>query len=152
MSRFSQFDNLISGIYRSISKIKSMEMESLGLRGSQVRFLYQLYIANEGKSATEMRVLCDEDKAAISRIIKELEAGEYIFIDEQEGQRYKNPIKLSEKGKKIGKVVADKIDRYYALGNVGIKENERERFYEQLILISQNLQKIIDKNGGKYGN
>lgn len=152
MSRFSQFDNLISGIYRSIVKLKGMEMEMLGLKGSQVRFLYQLYIASEGKTATQMCELCEEDKAAISRTIKELEAGGYIYINQNEGKCYRKPIKLTEKGDKIGKVISDKIDEYYSIANLGIKEQEREQFYQQLTTISDNLQQLINKGDKKYGN
>lgn len=151
-SRFSQFDNLISSIYRSIQKIKSTEMETLGLKGSQVKFLYYLYLGDKGLNATQMSQVCDEDKAAISRTIKELENGGYIFIEEQEGKRYKNLIKLTNKGNEVGKFISDKIDNYYLIGNSGIKDNERDRFYVQLNLIAENLQNIIKNLGGKNGN
>ncbi|MDE6583477.1 MAG: MarR family transcriptional regulator [Clostridia bacterium] len=145
--RFDKFTFLIWEIYRSIQKIKKQEMENMGLKGNQVSCLYQLYNNKDGKTSTELCALCGDDKATISRTLSELEKEGYVFVEESDSQKYKNPYKLTDLGRKVGKTVSDKIDQMLNAGSEGIKENEREKFYEQLSLVLSNLQKIQEKYG-----
>ncbi len=145
--RFDKFTFLIMEINRSIQRIKKQEMENWGLKANHVSCLYQLYNHKEGKTSTELCALCGEDKATISRTLGELEKDGYVFVDENNMQKYRNPYKLTAVGKKVGKKVSDKIDQMIKAGSAGIKESEREKFYEQLSLVLSNLQKIEEKYG-----
>ena len=70
--RFETFATTIATINRYVQKIKSMEMKTLGLKGTHVMCLYSLGKHPEGLTATQLCRLCGEDKAAISRTITEL--------------------------------------------------------------------------------
>ena len=147
-NRYDAFTSLILSISRNIQKIKNLEMSDLGLKGNHVQCIFHLNSSEEGKTATELATLCDEDKAAISRTLKDLEANGYVFV-EKSNKKYKNPIKLTEKGKKTGEIVNQKIDNILKLAGKGIKKEERPKFYEQLQLVCDNLQNIIKSYGLK---
>lgn len=144
--RYNKFTSLILGISRSIQKIKNIEMFEYGLKGSHVQSIFHLYI-DGGLSAKELCVVCEEDKAAISRTLKELEQKGFVYVDEKEEKRYKNIIRLTERGMLLGKDIVKKINNILNIASKGIKENEREKFYESLILVNENLQKICNSYG-----
>ena len=148
-NRFEKFTALITSISRSIQKIKSLEMKELGLKGNQVLCLYHLWNSESGLTSTQLCSLCAEDKAAISRTIKELENLGLVFVDENGDKKYRNPIKLTEKGVKVGKEVSKRIEENFAQGSFGIDDEERESFYATLTLICENLQKICENKGEK---
>lgn len=148
-NRYDKFTTLILNISRYIQKIKNFEMENFGLKGNYVQCIYHLYKEKEGVSAKVLSLMCGEDKSAISRTIKELENAGYVFIEEKESQKYRNPIKLTKKGEILGEQVALKIENILNIASDGILEDEREKFYSQLTLISGNLQKICNEIGEK---
>lgn len=146
MNRYDQFTNLILNISRNIQKIKNYEMASFGLKGNQVQCLFHLYNQANGVSVSELAILCNEDKAASSRTIKTLEEKGYVFIDKLERKKYKNPVKLTEKGKKTAELVCKKIDSLFLEGGQGLYENNRKIFYEALDLVNNNLNDICQKH------
>ena len=145
--RYKIFTGLILNISRCIQKIKNMEMANLGLKGKQVQCLFSLYNLDDGASLKELCEICDEDKGAMSRTIKELLEKELVFLDEINAQKYRNPIKLTKQGKKYAKLVTDKISNMLETGSYGIKETERNNLYKTLALISNNLNKICENYG-----
>lgn len=149
MNRYDQFTNLILNISRNIQKIKNYEMASFGLKGNQVQCLFHLYNQIEGVSVSELAVLCNEDKAASSRTIKTLEEKGYVFVDKSENKKYKNPVKLTEKGKKTAELVCQKIDSLCLEGGQGLYEKNRMVFYEALDLVNKNLNEICQKHNYK---
>lgn len=60
--RFETFATTIATINRYVQKIKSMEMKTLGLKGTHVMCLYSLGKHPEGLTATQLCRLCGEDK------------------------------------------------------------------------------------------
>lgn len=149
MNRFDKFTHLIANISKCILKIKSVEMMDYGLKASHVKCIYYLYNnEGEGLKLKDLSELCDEDKAATSRNVKELEKTGYILAKQGGEQKYKKPLKLTELGKKIGKAIMDKINKFLELASSGIKANERNKFYEQLTSISTNLTKICKEYKG----
>lgn len=142
--RFKTFTVLIAGINRCIRKIKTEEMAELGLKSPHVSCLYYLYKA-DSLTATELCEICEEDKANISRSIKHLEENGYIICNSKTAKRYQSPLGLTEKGREVGAVVADKIDRILDLAGEGLNENDRVRLYRSLSLINDNLQQICSK-------
>ncbi len=139
--RFETFTTLIAKISRNIRKIKNQEMALYGLRSTQVSCLYYLHL-EQGLTASDLCLRCEEDKATISRALDTLEEGGYILRDSASAKRYKSPIALTEKGLAVGKEIAEKID--FVLEEVGecLSEEERLAFYRGLTLISDRLESV----------
>lgn len=146
--RFETFTTAIAKISRNVRRIKSEEVSSinLGLKGPHVSCLYYLYQYDE-LTAKELCLVCDEDKAAVSRSIDYLENNGYIECDSKLEKRYKSPLKLTPKGKMIAEQVNNKVNEIVNLASAGLSEEKRKIFYESLILISDNLQKYTENYG-----
>ena len=94
--RFETFTVLIARINRGIKRIKTEEMAEFGLKGPHVSCLYYLSCCGE-MTAAELCERCDEDKAAISRSLDDLEKNGYITCASGAGKRYKSPLYLTVK-------------------------------------------------------
>ena len=149
VERYNKFYSLISSISKSIQKIKSEEMATLGLKGKQVQCLYHLFNEEEGISMLQLCRVCGEDKGAMSRTISELEKGDFLYVEEAKTQKYRNPIKLTSRGKEVGAFINNKINEMFAIGSEGVKEEDREKFYENLSIVDKNLKEICENYGGK---
>lgn len=141
--RYELFTTLIAKINRSIHKIKSQEMNEFSLKSPHVSCLYYLY-KNGSMTAKELRAVCDEDKAAISRTIEFLEQAGYVELNSIE-KRYKLPLRLTDQGFILGKKIAEKVDRVVSEVSVGVDDFEREIMYKSLQNISNNLEKVCGK-------
>ena len=106
--RFETFTVLINRISRNIRKIKNQEMAEYNLRSTHVSCLYYIYTLN-GATATDLCERCEEDKATISRALDYLDTNGYISREVESTKRYKSPLLLTDKGKEVGKKIADKI-------------------------------------------
>ena len=146
-ARFETFTMQIAKISRCIKKIKTEEMSTFNLKSPHVSCLYYMFKQNKPITAKELCDLCDEDKGAISRSIDYLEKDEYIFADSKTEKRYKSPLSLTEKGLIVGQGIADKVDNILDIASEGLSDEKRKIFYESLMLISDNLQKICDNYG-----
>ena len=144
--RFQTFTVLISGISRSIRRIKTEEMDEYNLKSPHVSCLYYLY-KFDGLTAKTLCDICQEDKSAISRSIEYLENGGYIESDTSIKKKYKSSLKLTDMGKVVGKGIAQKIDKILNLASDGLTAEKRSILYEGLTLIHNNLEKIIKKYG-----
>ena len=143
-NRFEAFMGLMTGIGRSIRRIKSMEMAELQLKGTHSLCLYYLY--KEGAlTATELCELCEEDKANISRTIEQLKQNGYIVADAGTGKRYRAPLLLTDRGREAGAALVEKIDRVLLLASEGVTPENRAIMYESLMQINENLQKLCDQ-------
>ena len=142
--RFETFTVLISKISRSIRKIKTEEMDEFDLKSPHVTCLYHLY-KSKSLTAKELTDMCHEDMAAISRSLEHLEECGFIKYDSNLKKRYRSYLKLTEKGQKVGKYVADKIDKILNLASEGLSEEKRSILYESLTLISNNLESLCSK-------
>lgn len=139
--RFRTFTTLISKITRNIKKIKSIEMEEFNLKGPHVSCLYYLY-KEETLTSKELSEICDEDKGAISRSLEYLEENGFLICESNAKKRYKSPLKLTPKGKEIGKFITNKIDSILNFAGSGLSEENRTILYDSLNKISENLEKI----------
>ena len=124
-------------------------MEELGLKGNHVQCIFHLFKADKGLSSSKLCFLCDEDKAAISRTLKELEKLNYVCEVVDGNKKYRNPIKLTAKGKKVGKIIMNKIEENFNLCSEGIEEKNRENLYASLEKISNNLKNLCEELGDK---
>ena len=144
--RYKDFTVLITKISRSIKRIKTIEMEEINLKSPHVSCLYYLY--KEGKlTATEICDISEEDKAQISRGLEYLELHGYVSCDSDQKKRYKNYFDLTLKGKEAAKHIAYKIDNLVDEVSNQLTLEERINLYKSLNIISDNLEKICERNG-----
>ena len=139
--RFETFTVLINRISRNIRKIKNQEMAEYNLRSAHVSCLYYIYTLNSA-TATDLCERCEEDKATISRALDYLDTNGYITREVESAKRYKSPLLLTDKGKEVGKKIADKISGVLDKISAGLTEEERVAFYRSLAIISDSLDAV----------
>lgn len=144
--RFETFTVLINRISRNIRKIKNQEMAEYGLRSAHISCLYYLH-ANGDITATELCERCEEDKATISRALEYLEDNGYIVCEARNAKRYKTPLLLTEKGREVGKKIADKIETVLSAISGSMTEQERIAFYRSLAAVSESLETVSKLSG-----
>ena len=142
--RFQLFTVLISSINRSIRRIKTEEMAEFELKSHHVSCLYYLYKAGS-LTAKELCDICEEDKANISRSIKDLENKGYLFCSTNRAKRYQSPLSLTEQGKVLAANIETKVNNVLALASQGMSEEERQIMYRCLSVIDKNLQSICNQ-------
>lgn len=145
--RYENFTMLISRIYRSIIKLKSVAMEVKGLKSVHVSCIYYLYKSKTPLNATELSKLCGEDKAAISRTVDYLLKNEYLLYDYSGKKAYRSPITLTEKGISVGKYIDEEIESILNKVSSEINEQDRNTMYECLNIILNNLEKLCKEYG-----
>ena len=143
--RFETFTVLINRISRNVRRIKNQEMAEYNLRSAHVSCLYYIYSLN-GATATDLCERCEEDKATISRALTYLEENGYIVREQESSKRYKSPLQLTQKGKKAGKKITDKINAVLDTISGSLTEEERIAFYRSLSVISNRLEDISGGN------
>ena len=144
--RFEIFVTAITQIYRSIQKLKVKEMADFGLKGSHVMCLFHLKKHPEGLTSSQLAQYCEEDKAAISRTLNELQDLSLIHIEENPGQRrYRSLITLTESGDQITSEMEIKIKKAVGLAAQGYTDEQRELFYHVLLQIDENLQRYAEE-------
>lgn len=146
MTRFEQFSAAIYGIYRDILKIQRNEMTKHNLKGSYALYLTVLRHNPEGLTATQLCEICDKDKAAISRVISELEQKGLVTRVSNRDTFYRAKLKLTESGSRIAEQVDRAAGVAVEMATKGMSEENRKTMYECLGLIAVNLRGIC-KNG-----
>lgn len=146
--RFEAFVGLITQIYKNIQRIKGQEMTEQGLRAIHTMCLYTLNRHPEGLSATELGLLCEEDKAAVSRTLAELMGRGYVFCEAPEGRKkYRSKLFLTEKGQEAARFIAHRAQSIVEKGGEGLSQTQRENLYAALALIAMNLQALPGETG-----
>ena len=143
--RYARFSSAISGINQYIQKIESDEMKKYNLRGSCAQYLVAILSSDEALTATRLSEICRKDKAAVSRAVAEMEEKNLLVRTGKGGNRYRSPLALTETGEVAAKAVASRASRAVELAGKGFPEEDRERFYEILELLSGNLKNISQK-------
>lgn len=142
ISRFEQFASSISGIYRYIQKIERVEMEKYGLKGPYAQCLLVMNRYPEGITAARLCEVCDKDKAAVSRMVAELEEKGLLCRDMAGNGRYRARLKLTQ----LGQAAADHVEQRARLAveeaGTGMTQQQRTAMYAALELIAENLQTI----------
>ena len=140
--RFEQFSNFISGIYRSIQKLEREEMIKYGLKGAYAQYLVAMSRFKNGVTAAELCEICEKDKAAVSRIIVNMEQKGLVTRKAQNNNLYRALLTLTDEGKKAAQYVAERAKIAVEKAGAGLNEPDRITFYNALGLISSNLQAI----------
>ena len=141
-TRFELFSSSIYGIYRDILKIQRDEMTKHHLKGSYALYLTALLHNPEGLTATQLCEVCDKDKAAISRVISELEQKELVTRVSTNDTFYRAKLKLTEQGQTIAEQVDRAAGVAVEMATRGMSEENRKIMYECLGLIAVNLRGI----------
>ena len=142
LNRFEQFTSVISALCRDVQKIERDEMEKQGLRGAFAQYLLAISRYPEGITAARLCEVCEKDKAAVSRILAELEEAGMILRENRNGSRYRAILLLTDRGQEAAAAVVEKARLAVELAGKGFGAEEREVFYRVLSIISGNLHKL----------
>lgn len=142
VSRFEQFSSSISCIYRYIQKIERVEMEKYGLKGPHAQCLLAMSRYPEGITSARLCEVCDKDKAAISRMVAELEEKGLLNRSTVGGIRYRAQLKLTELGVAAANHVQQRALLAVEEASAGMTDQQRVMMYAALDLIAGNLQTI----------
>lgn len=146
LNRFGAFVTGITACHKYIQRIKAMEMTEFGLKGTHVMCLFYLHHHSEGLTAAQLCQLCDEDKAAISRALSELEARGYLHTQPTAGKKYRAQVLLTPNGEKVAQRMDSLIESWVTVGGDGLTDQQRSDFYRALELIASNLKEHYEKN------
>ena len=138
---FKTFTHLMTTINRSIKRIKTSETAEFDLKSPHVSCLYYLYKEN-ALTVKQLTDVCEEDKANVSRSIDYLETNGYLRRVSDAVKRYKSPLELTERGREVAAVIAERIDRIMNLIASLLSEENRAIMYECLSKISEELQTL----------
>lgn len=142
LERFEQFTTTISAIYRDVQKIERDEMEKQGLRGAFAQYLLAISRHPEGITAAALCEVCDKDKAAVSRIIAEMESKGLLEKENDGNSQYRARLRLTPAGQAAAAFVRERVSIAVELAGSGLSDEDRKVFYSTLELISANLQQI----------
>lgn len=143
MDRFEKLTTGVFRIYKKIQKIKRHKMHVFGLKGTHAMCIYYLSSSPDGMTAADLCLKCTEDKAAISRILSELESIGFIaYTNSSDGRKYRAKAVLTEKGNKYAKDIRKIILQITELTGKGITDADRETFYRVLLAIADNIDEI----------
>ena len=142
VSRFERFSFAISEISRCWHKIASQEMEKYGLKGPHAQCLLAMRRYPEGITAARLCEVCDKDKAAISRMMGELEEKGMVSRGDEKGNRYRMQLRLTALGEEAADHVEQRAKLAVEEAGSGMTEEQRATLYAVLDLIAGNLQTI----------
>ena len=139
LDRFEQFTAAISTIYRFVQKIERDEMEKYGLKGACAQYLLAMARHPEGITAAALCDVCDRDKAAVSRILSEMEEKGLIARAHSGESQYRAPLVLTAAGQKAANYVNQKASRAAELAGQGLSDEDRTVLYASLDRITANI-------------
>ena len=141
-NRYELLSGAISSMYHDIQKIERVEMTNYGLKGPHAQCLLAMKKHPEGITAARLCEVCDKDKAAISRIIAELEAAGMVLRENRNGSKYRASLMLTPQGQAAAEAVVEKARLAVEKAGTGFGEEEREVFYRVLSIVAGNLHKL----------
>ncbi len=144
LSRFEQFTLTISGISRSIQKIERKEMDQYGLKGGCAQYLVALSHHPEGLTAAQLCEVCDLDKAAVSRAVKELEQQGMLRRDGGSAG-YRAKLQLTELGQQAAAFTRGRAMAAVETAGRDLSDGERVILYGALQSIAARLQAIEEQ-------
>ena len=107
-SRYELLSGSISSMYHDIQKIERTEMAQYGLKGPHAQCLLAMKKHPEGITAARLCEVCEKDKAAVSRILAELEEAGMILRENRNGSRYRAILLLTDRGQEAAAAVVEK--------------------------------------------
>lgn len=144
VDRYEQFSGLVSGVYRQIQKLEREEMEKYGFKGAFAQYLLAMNHHPEGMTAAQLCEACDKDKAAVSRVLAEMEE-KWLVQKVGEGVHpYRAALVLTDEGRDAAAFVAKRATIAVLKAGEGLSDADRKIFYAALELINVNLKSICD--------
>ena len=141
-NRYELISASISSMYHDIQKIERIEMAKYGLKGPHAQCLLAMKKHPQGITAARLCEVCEKDKAAVSRILAELEEAGMLLRENRNGSRYRSSLTLTEQGMAAADAVVAKARLAVEVAGIGFDEKEREVFYRVLSIIAGNLHKL----------
>lgn len=141
-NRYELISASISSMYHDIQKIERIEMAKYGLKGPHAQCLLAIKKHPQGITAARLCEICEKDKAAVSRILAELDNAGMVLRENRNGSRYRANLTLSEQGMAAADAVVEKARQAVEVAGIGFDEKEREVFYRVLAIIAGNLHKL----------
>ena len=140
------FTNLIASISRRIHRLKVDAMAQFELKRSHLSCVY--YIYREG-SITPARLctLCGEDKANVSRALKQLEDEGYVERAPRVTPRGRIHVTLTDRGAEIGAKLACEVDRIIDFVAGDISKEDISSMYRVLERIDARLSSLPAREG-----
>ena len=138
--RFETFTVLIASISRSIRRLKTEETAEFNLKSPHVSCLYYLY-KEETMTAAELCEVCDEDKAAVSRSLTEMEQRGLLERDMTAGA-YRAKLRLTSTGREAADYVRKKACAAVEAAGQDLSDGDRAVLYTALESIAGQLQTI----------
>lgn len=139
---YEQFAGSVLCLSRCIQKIQRTVMAKYGLKGAHAQCLLAVSRYPHGITAAQLSQISDKDKAAISRTLAELTEAGMISRQTKNGNSYRAPLVLTEKGREA----AAEVDRMARLAveqaGEGLTDENRQVFYATLDRIATNLIRI----------
>ena len=117
-------------------------MVRYGLKGSFAQYLLAIGRHEDGITSSKLCEICDKDKAAISRVVAEMEQKGLIYREASGENLYRAMLRLTEKGKEAAEHVNQRAKVAVELAGKGLTDESRQAFYAALNIISSNLQEI----------
>lgn len=142
IDRFELFVSGINGMYRDIQKIERDEMVKYGLKGAYAQYLVAMKRCPEGLTATALCEACDKDKAAVSRVLTEMEEKGLVYRQGNKDNQYRALLILTPEGNKAADYVCEKAVAAVNFAGSGLSEEHRKIFYDSLHLIAAHLREI----------
>ena len=139
---FENFTISVLKLNRLVHRIKQYEMREYKLKSVHVMCVYYLSEHREGLTASELMRLTFEDKAAISRALRQLLDNGYVKYDVK---KYNSVITLTEEGLKVAEYISLKADKAVKAGSADFSEDERVFFYSSLAQITGNLKNYYEE-------
>lgn len=143
---FRTFATLITGIYKSIRRIKAETMSEFHLKSPHVSSIYYLYRA-KSMTVSQLSEASGEDKANVSRIIAYLEQNGFLSRDSENRKHYRVALSLTEKGREVGRRLCEKLDKLLQDASRGLSEESQKELFRCLSLIDKNLSGLVDGEG-----
>ena len=138
-NRIQNFTLLIASISRSIRRIKREETAGHGLSTPHATTLYYLHTVGPMLPG-ELSVFSGEDKANLSRALRQLEEGGYL-TKAVRGRR-RSELCLTELGHSVAAEIASRVDVVLSEASSGVSAAERDNLYRTLSEIDANLRRI----------
>lgn len=144
INRFEQFTSAISSIHRFVQKIERDEMEKYGLKGAAAQYLLAMARYPEGITAAALCEVCDRDKAAVSRILGEMEA-QGLIARTGGDSAYRACLVLTPAGREAADYVNQRASLAVELVGGDLSEEDRAAFYTTLEKLSENIKNLSRK-------
>ncbi|MBQ4600937.1 MAG: MarR family transcriptional regulator [Oscillospiraceae bacterium] len=141
-SRFEHISYLVSAIDRCIGQLEREEMEKQGYKGAYAQYLAALSRYPHGLTPSELSVLCDRDKAAVSRCVGQMEKQGLLTRNAEQEQVYKAKLVLTPAGKQAAEFVCRRAQTAVEAVGDKLTQQQRQTMYEALEYIASGLEKL----------